>query len=462
MKTRLVASLVLLIAVLSATTSPVSASADMPIGFFTTYNWSSRWVDAAMSSDGGTVFAARNSDAAYVDNVWRSTDGGEIFVELATSPEGHWLAVDTSSDGRTVFGVYSTATVNTVARSTNGGNTWSDSFSDLTRSINDVAVSDDGQVVAVVFGTTSVFFSTNGGNTWDTSIILPGNVSRVDLSGDGTTVVAVGGQYAYTSIDGGSNWTSATVTTLSQLSSVSVSEDGSKVLAGSWAGTDGDAWISNDGGSTFTPAGFSSEYGSSVQGVYTAMSTDGSTMLWSYYFGPLMMSRDGGNTWTNPDNLYASWLAFATNADGTRGFLSVEGSGSKHFRRVSPEIASVTPGSAASGVAHEITVRGDNFYDGCEVLLGSTALSTEFVSSTRLRADVPSTLSGMFDLTVECDGLSATLEATFNLRTTTTSSESTLPPTGGPSSSPGWIATLLVVAGAVVILKLRRSPFNNA
>lgn len=455
-KSRLIAAFIIMLAIPVSLASRVSASAEMPIGFFPTYNWGMRWVDSVMSADGMTAYAAQASTLPYVDNVWRSTDGGENFSELTSSPEGQWLAIDTSSDGQVVFGVYRTISKHAVALSTDGGETWSDSFNDLSRTISDVAISDDGQVVGVVFGTTSLFYSTNRGNSWDTSIVLPGIATRIDVSGDGSTVVAVGGNSAHTSVDGGVNWTTSIVTSLSTLISVSISENGNKVLAGSHQATDGDAWISNDGGSTFTPVGFSSEYGLSLQGVYSTMSSDGSTLLWAYYGGPLKMSRDGGTTWINPEGLQASWLAFSTNADGTRGFLSVEVGESKRFRRISPEIASVSPESAMSGESRLITIRGDYFYDGCVVLLGSTELSTEFVNSAKLRAYVPITLSGMFDLTVDCDGLSATRESAFNLRTTTTSSASTLPPTGSSDSNSVWFAGILISAGLVVMFKVRR------
>jgi len=54
-----------------------------------------------------------------------------------------------------------------------------------------------------------------------------------------------------------------------------------------------------------------------------------------------------------------------------------------------PAIDEVTPRSVGNYVATELTVRGVNFRDGAVVRLGSTALSTRYISGTEVRVTVP-------------------------------------------------------------------------
>jgi len=464
MRKRLITNVLGVIGMASAFVSPtVLASAEMPLTFSDSGYMMTRWVDVTMSNDGLIAYAAQDSASGYSDKVWKSSNGGAAdssnaatWAEIPSSPVGRWLEIDTSANGEVVFGIASDGVTTTLYRSLDGGENWSMIFANSVTGISDVAVSDSGLKVVVVFGDTTVFYSIDTGDTWDSSITVSGNVNQIDISGDGNTIVSVGATKAYISSDAGASWATRTVTGTSSLSSVNVSEDGVTILVASRGGTDADAWVSTDGGLDFDPAGFSAEYGSSNQGTYSSMSSDGSTMLWAWYGGPIKFSRDGGDSWYTPtETPLRGWLSFAINADGTRGVLSVEGAGgSWNFRRSTLSLNAASPAQGASAFPNRVTLTGTNFYEGCVASIDGVAKVTTFVSSTILRVAIGASgpLSGEF--TVECDGLNSnavdwsyTQQTTTTTTTVATTTGSTLPPTGARGNSSSYWALALLVLG---------------
>lgn len=445
-----------------------SASAALPEGapveFLQSGSSSFRWMDITIDATGLVAYAAQDLSSGYEDKIWKTTDGGTSWAALSSSPSARWVAIDTSADGQIVYAISTDGSTWTLYKSVDGGVTWgADSVLTAYTLMCDVATDDDGSQVFIAFCGSTIYGSDDAGASWSPSIVA-GNVTSLDISGNGSKVVGVAGQDVFISTDDGVNWISQPVVTNSVLSAVSVSSNGETILLSSSAGPDADAWISTDGGLDFDPAGFGAEYGLSVQAVSGAVSGDGTTMLWGWYGGPLKFSRDGGVTWTSPTT--AGWLSFAINFDGSRGVLGAEGFGAAwSFRQPVPLITTVRPRKGEAPFPETVTIEGSYFYDGCVVTLDGAGLSTTFVDEGTLRVQLQEDSPHSGDVAVICDAAASTqfrwvyrstATTTTTTTVTTTPTESTLPPTGRSDSNSVWFAGILISAGLVVMLKLRR------
>ena len=92
-----------------------------------------------------------------------------------------------------------------------------------------------------------------------------------------------------------------------------------------------------------------------------------------------------------------------------------------------PVLTSVAPASVASG-AFTITLTGSNFVSGAQVLLAGSALSTTFVSSTKLSATGTAASVGTFALTVTNPNPGSGTSGAQNLQVTSASSGGPPPP----------------------------------
>ena len=426
-----------------------------------------RMVDSAMSEDGRTVFAAQNSTVNYNDRLWRSTDGGVTFGEVLTASAGRWFNVDVTADGQTVYASFTNDSVNySIVKSTDGGANWG-TIVTTGVPICDLSVSDSGAKVVWVQCGTGFFFSDDGAQTWSMNAFpAPGVMNRVDLAGDGSKVVGVSGSsvyYADNPTTLSTTWSTTSLGSTSVATSVNVSEDGDRVLVGTQSASDGDAWISEDGGATFSAAGLSSVYGSSSQAVFTAMSGDGMTMIWAFYGSGLWISRDGGDQFAETP-ITIGWLSFALNGDGMRGLMSAENQYPRVLRRQRPSVSNVLPDSGSAPNVTVLTVEGVNFFDGCDVYVDGIARPTTFVSASTLTATLPSAQTAA-TVTVLCDDLTQEWYWIYTVNTTTThvprtttttEVASTLPPTGSRSSGATGMALLMVLLGGGLVVLYSR------
>jgi hypothetical protein len=446
---------------------------DAPVEFLSSGSSYFRWMDITIDVTGLVAYAAQSTNSGHIDKIWKTTDGGSNWAALTSSPSANWVALDTSADGQIVYAISTDGSTWTLYKSVDGGETWAaDSALTAHTQLCDVATSDNGAFVWVAFCDSHIDGSSVGGTSWQ-SFSVAGSVNKLDTSGGGTKVVAVGGTDAYIFDALSAVWSTRTVSTSSALSSVSVSWDGETIMLSSQGGPDADAWISTDGGLDFDPAGLGADYGSSVQTVSGAMSGDGTTMLWGWYNGPLKFSRDGGVTWASPlpPNDVKGWTGFAINFDGSRGVLGAEGNSAWNFRQPVPLITTVKPRKGEAPFPENITIEGSYFYDGCVVTLDGAGLPTTFVDEGTLSAQLQEDSPHSGEFAVICDAAASTqfrwayrstATTTTTVATTTTAAvTSTLPPTGRSDSNQIWMAALLITAGAVVMLKVRRTAHSR-
>lgn len=437
-----------------------SATASEPIEIVSTgVNAGARMGDSFMSANGRIAYAADNTTFGYDDHLWKSTDGGRSFTALSSSPAGFWLYVDASDDGNNVYAIYSDVPGNYIlTKSSDAGDTWTPQFASSIDPLCDVAVSDSGIEIVVAQCDNQVITSTDSGANWlAMTSASPGNINRIDIAGDGSKIVGVAGNAAYITTDGGMNWSASSVGTFSNAASVHVSDDGSRILVATQSGLDSDAFVSTDGGGTFVAAGLNSVYAGSSQAIFTGMSGDGLTMIWMFYGSKIWVSRDGGDNWTD----YATqlgWLSAAVSRDGMRAVITAENQAPRVLRRLPPEINVVSPVSGTTSGVDELTVLGNNFFEGCSVYFDGIARTTTFVSENELQVSLPTAQTAGI-VNVMCDDLSISDWYWFYERQTTTTTrprttttvpavvDSTLPPTGTNGNTNGYWAIALLVLG---------------
>ena len=182
------------------------------------------WRGVAMSGDGATV-------AAVVDqgSIWVSTDYGSSWSETSDpdsnsmpymSTTYYWRAVAVSSDGTTLAAAYDQG----VWTSGDSGATWGQAYdAGMTywSNLRDIAMSDDGSLMAVVeysgaLYTSSDHYSWNSPSSMSDDGAVTHDWQAIAMSADGGTIVAVAaedynymGGGVYLSTDFGSTWSTA-------------------------------------------------------------------------------------------------------------------------------------------------------------------------------------------------------------------------------------------------------------
>ena len=171
--------------------------------------------------------------------VYLSTDFGDNWTKKL--PDGQaateWVKGICSSDGTYIIVVSS---ANAIYRSANSGVAWGaitpaggDTFS-----VNDLAISDDGQYVVIVGenstdATESCYISTDYGVTWTAK--KPVDVSiewaECDISNDGTIIAVSTTSYFYISLDSGATWLEQGMASTAEVwEGLSISGDGTTGL----------------------------------------------------------------------------------------------------------------------------------------------------------------------------------------------------------------------------------------
>ena len=284
------------------------------------------WNHQAGWSGGIALHMARSADGSKVatvpdiGDVQTSTDGGVSWTDQTVLGNHQWNSVAMSATGQYILAsIYGGDTY----LSSDGGSNWTDIETlggpGLMSSGASVAMSADGQTLYVAGNGYDLYSSKDFGSSWqlhDTGITGWGNLAS---SADGKYLVALNDGELYISSDYGRNFSAASGVPVGNLNALGLSADGSTIAVGGWHG---DVGISRDFGSTWTDETalgdhFWYGFGLSADGsvIATGVNYDSDTNT-----GPMYISTDGGNTFTQQTNGVGNdnWQSFGVSADGTQ------------------------------------------------------------------------------------------------------------------------------------------------
>lgn len=238
----------------------------------------------------GVAFANANVGVAAGSSVWRTTDGGATWSEVATSVLQDRFAHRVAANG--VGGFVLVGDEGFIAHSADGGATWTQRASGSTIRLRDVAFNGAGVGVAVGDAANEVLRTTDGGLTWSAVGVSPGFSAVSVAFADANTVVAFGTFSDYIrSTDGGLTWSSpgfadgATQTNLR----VRFGRDGIGLAVGDF----GTILRSVDFGETWDRVA-----GGRSDASIIALESRAGVALASTLIGHLQRSSDGGLTWS--------------------------------------------------------------------------------------------------------------------------------------------------------------------
>ncbi len=159
----------------------------------------------------GTGEGFYNGDGLQGAGVFKSTDGGTTWNQLASTASAAWYYVNRLAMSPSTGAVLLAATRTGLYRSIDGGATWSNRLATEVTDVN-FDPTDATKAVASGYGG-NAFFSADGGQTWATATGLPGgSFVRVEVEyarSTPTTVYAsadVSGGSLYKSVNGGASY----------------------------------------------------------------------------------------------------------------------------------------------------------------------------------------------------------------------------------------------------------------
>ena len=285
----------------------------------------------------------------YQTDVWRSTDGGAVWKQVATgtrfSERFRHSAVVVGSDIYVIGGFNGVNRLNDVWKSTNGGATWSEVTTGTTLANTLFSARNNHSLVAVDSGSNAgiyviggsngvnrlndVWKSTDDGATWrevttgttGANTLFAARISHSSVAVDSGThegIYVIGGTHGtnrlndvWKSTNGGATWNQVTVTgrqfsEISGHSSVTVGSD-IYVIGGFTNAPTDEVWKSSNGGQTWTQVATtkfparnvlnSAAIGSGPNaGIYV---TGGISIGNSTYFNDVWKSTNSGVTWVN-------------------------------------------------------------------------------------------------------------------------------------------------------------------
>jgi photosystem II stability/assembly factor-like uncharacterized protein len=173
-------------------------------------NWpSSPYVQDIAIDAAGRVFAL-----TYVDGVYRTTDDGDNWMNLAF-PDTYVSCIATNNSGHVFIGTWGHG----LYRSTNNGSTWAKSGLQTSR-INRIAINTEGKIFVGLDGEggdSTLYRSTDNGNTWTlciNGISFPQLITAITTGASGSVyasaVASSGG--VFHSTDDGDSWTPTSLT----------------------------------------------------------------------------------------------------------------------------------------------------------------------------------------------------------------------------------------------------------
>ena len=374
---------------------------------------STRLVGVDSSNDGKIAYATENP-AGAMRKIWKSTDGGASWTELANAPSTYWGAIAVSGNGQIVFALSWDGIGQSIYQSIDSGSTWTlaQTTPDHTalNQLNDIAISDDGNTV-VVAAANGILKSIDGGTNFT---LVPNSpaVTTIDMSSDGSKLV---GAHYYTtikkSIDGGDTWLDL-ATSGTNWNQIAISDNGQTIM-GVAKGNAAGVMSSRDGGQTFTSANIGSTFAGN-QATFAAMSDDGLVLIASSYSSIPQMSTDGGVSWTSSGLPAVGWTGFALSdsAVPNRRIIAItENAQVYSYGPIpSPLISSVTPRSFSPAGGAYATLSGTGFLDIISLTIGGVPLDSVYVDSdNELRFEVPAGAVGTVDIVLTTEGGVATL-----------------------------------------------------
>ncbi|WP_460473558.1 Ig-like domain repeat protein, partial [Emticicia fontis] len=256
----------------------------------------------AQSWKAPTEIANSNYIVPYInDGYFTSTNEGWMAANrgniLHTTDGGATWRNQTTDITRDLFGIHFVSSTQgwavgasgTILTTNNGGTTWTAQTSGSTRDLYGVYFTSSTQGWAVGgFGT--ILTTSNGGATWtaQTSGITNGLRKITFVSGTKGWAVGNNGKIVTTS-DGGSTWSAQTSGITQQLNGVSFTS----ATNGCVVGNEGKILTTTNGGSTWTSQNSGS--GVNLSGVHLSSTTDGWTMG---DYNTILKTTNGGVTWT--------------------------------------------------------------------------------------------------------------------------------------------------------------------
>jgi photosystem II stability/assembly factor-like uncharacterized protein len=178
----------------------------------------------------GTVVLASEGNG----NLYLSTDSGTTWTTQTTGGgSNRWGGVYVSDDGQTLVGVVSNGY---IWVSTDGGTSWAQTAT--FRDWVSVAGSSDGCTLCALAnggGSYNIYLSTDSGTTWTQTSALTGNLMyQVAMSINGNKIAVTGafGGIVYVTQDGGTTWGTPPGTPSGSRYAIAMTPDGTKLIVG--------------------------------------------------------------------------------------------------------------------------------------------------------------------------------------------------------------------------------------
>jgi photosystem II stability/assembly factor-like uncharacterized protein len=265
----------------------ISSFAAAQVGVWTPKNEGlfGAWTLALATSSDGVSYAGTNF------GVFRSSDGGQTWVQLGVNASANAVAVNPGDPSIVFAGTEGRG----IYRTTNSGDTWIMVNSGLT-DLNVQALAIDPQSTQTIYAATrggGVYRSTDNGANWAQN---NGGLNSLDVRAlaidPGTPGVILAGAQdgVYRSTDEGANWTP--IKTNLEISSLLIIPSVSPTLL---AGARDGAYRSLDGGSTWTKP-----LNTGTNGVVRALAIDPifpNTVYAGVFCNGIFKSTDGGAQW---------------------------------------------------------------------------------------------------------------------------------------------------------------------
>ena len=379
-----------------------------------------RLVDVSASNDGVIAYATENPTGGVLRKIWKSTDGGANWSELANAPSTSWGAIAVSGNGQIVFALSWAGADQSIYQSIDSGSTWTLAYT-TSNQLNDIAISDDGNTV-VVAAAHGILKSINMGGSFNLTA-SPGGITplanwqRIDISADGSKIITTSTYRSiYKSTDGGAGWVQLSNSGQRFWFDIAISSDGLTILGVARDDLQG-VWTSRDGGQTFTGANIGSSF-APVQAVYASMSDDGAVMLATSYGTSPKMSTDSGQTWNSAGLPSVGWMGFAISdtAVPQRRIIAITEKAQvfSYGPIPSPLISSMSPAAGTTTGGREVTIFGSHFINVTGVSFGSVAASSYVVESqSRIAAVPPAQAGGAVNVTVTTQSGTSQSVATY-------------------------------------------------
>ena len=297
----------------------------------------SQWNSVASSADGSKVVAAGLSTVIHT-----STDHGNTWTPRPSSGTRDWFSVASSIDGNRLV-----ALSDYIYTSSDAGESWTAQTAAGMGTWVDVASSADGMKLVAVQLSGALFTSTDAGVSW--TLRLPSSsVLHVASSADGTRLYAASlSGTLVTSTDSGINWSLIPIPVQNSVdwaNNLATSADGAKLAII----IDGTLHVSFDYGASWTPTGGMMAPSS------VALSADGNTIMIGGNGSSVLISNDGGASWTTLPSGSHNWAALALSADGSRFVASAFGG---HLYNPKPTTSLGTSGFISGSQYHAVRLQ---------------------------------------------------------------------------------------------------------